>query len=239
MPQRALESAHDLVDVDRHAVNRLLLPEREKLLGEKRGPLRALRDLVEVRGRGMAGRDPSAGEIGKAQHHRKHVVEVMGDAAGEASHRFHPLGLCEPGLQPAGFADVSLDARDERRIAGRLGRQEKRIHLHVDDLAGARIAHLHFAVEEALFDEAIVHDGPDEARTVLGVVVAEGCPRDVGIRSDPHQPPAGGIHVEHLPLERCDADEVAAVLDELEEQFPRLHDLVQARAVLDGDGDGC
>ena len=54
LPQRALEPAHDLVDVDRHAVNRLLLPEGEKLLGEKRGPLRALRDLVEVDVNGKA-----------------------------------------------------------------------------------------------------------------------------------------------------------------------------------------
>src|SRR5260370_7313248 len=50
-----------------------------------------------------------------AENPTQDIVEVMGDAAGERTYRFHPLGLLQAGLQPCTFFfhGVPFDSIDD------------------------------------------------------------------------------------------------------------------------------
>ena len=118
-----LHAAHDLVQVE-HAGHHDLAPaEREQLTRELRSTLAGLADLEHVLLQRIAGRQRLDGEIGVAEDDREHVVEVVGDPAGERPHGLEPLllpDLCLGALQglfgPALLGEVA-DRSQETGLA--------------------------------------------------------------------------------------------------------------------------
>ena len=86
-------------------VHDLLPAEGEELAGEAGGALRGLQDLLELAPLGLA--RVAHQELGVPQDDAQRVVEVVGDAAGQASDRLHLLGLQELRLQKLRLADVA------------------------------------------------------------------------------------------------------------------------------------
>ncbi len=72
-------------------LKRLLARESEELAHQIGGPVGVLLDLHDV-GEGLvAGAVAQQQEVGKADHRRQQVVEIVGDAAGQLADRLHLL----------------------------------------------------------------------------------------------------------------------------------------------------
>ena len=74
--------------------------------GQRSGALRGIGDFLRRPPQPGIGSDPLEQKLGVAGDHHQQVVEVVGDAAGEAADRFHLLRLTELQLQHAGFGNV-------------------------------------------------------------------------------------------------------------------------------------
>ena len=93
LTQQRLEARDDLVEVDDTRLQHLLAAEREQLPRERGGALRRSPDLPHVAARQIVGRQLFEQQIGVAEDGRQHVVEVVGDAAGEPTDGFHLVRL--------------------------------------------------------------------------------------------------------------------------------------------------
>src|SRR5690606_11576162 len=73
--------------------------ESEQAAGERRGARGAFRSAVEVASDvGMATGETALGELDPAHHNGKHIVEIVGDTAGQLAHGIQLLDLAEAGL---------------------------------------------------------------------------------------------------------------------------------------------
>ena len=96
MPQQIRHAADQLVDLDRLRLQRLLPREGEQPLREQRGSPSALARRIEVAFCSrVAIANAAASKIERADHHRQHIVEIVGDAARELAYSLHLLGLTE------------------------------------------------------------------------------------------------------------------------------------------------
>ncbi len=93
---------------------RLRAREGQQAAGQRRGAGRAFHGVGKV-GHHLAPRtvQPAPGEVDPADHHREHIVEVMGDAAGQLADRFHLLHLAKLGL-----GRLALDRFGLQRLVG-------------------------------------------------------------------------------------------------------------------------
>src|SRR5690606_13452263 len=64
-------------------------------------------DLGEVVAGVLRGGEPEVGEVGVADDDAEHVVEIVGDAAGEAAEGFHLVGLAQAFFEGHAFGDVA------------------------------------------------------------------------------------------------------------------------------------
>ena len=110
------------VDADDAWLDHLLAREGQQLSGQSDRASSRSYDLVEVLV--LFDRQLLLGEAGEAEDHGEDVVEVMGHAAGEATHRVHLLGLEELALEVLALGDVddraNHAARDASFVAGHL-----------------------------------------------------------------------------------------------------------------------
>ena len=119
--QHLVRVAHDLVQVDDARLEHLLAAEGEELPRQVGRAMRGLVDLGQLHPRRVLRLQPSGGELRVAQDGRQQVVEVVGDAAGQPSHRFHLLRLAE--LLFDGAALRHVPRVDDQPASARLGRR--------------------------------------------------------------------------------------------------------------------
>ncbi len=119
-----LQFVHGLYQVNDAALEDLLSAERQQLPGQARRALRRRPDLGGIAARQLVRGQLLDQEFAEAQDHGEQIVEVVGDAAGEPSDRFHALRLPCPLFRhrhavrrrpsaPAigGFAQLARDRR--------------------------------------------------------------------------------------------------------------------------------
>ena len=100
LAERAVEqvghAADQLAAVDALGQQRLGAGEGQQAAGQRGGAGRALHRIVEVQS-DLAARavEPAPGEVDAADDDRQHVVEIVGDAAGQLADRLHLLDLAE------------------------------------------------------------------------------------------------------------------------------------------------
>ena len=95
----------------------LLAAEGQQLAGEGGGARGGVGDLLRMSSHAWIIADLSQQELGVSRNHHQQVVEVVSDAAGEASHGFHLLGLAKLLLQGAAFGDVLGEEFEEDGVA--------------------------------------------------------------------------------------------------------------------------
>ena len=98
--------------VDALGQQRLGPGEGQQAAGQRGGAGRAFHRVGEV-GHHFAARavEAAAGKVDPADHDRQHIVEVVGDAAGQLADRFHLLDLAE-----LGFGGLALDRFGLQRL---------------------------------------------------------------------------------------------------------------------------
>ncbi len=112
--------------------------EGEQLAGECRGAMAGVADLLDVGADGIALFQLLEHEVAVAQDTGQQVVEVVGDAARELSHRLHSLRLATLVLAPA-----------ERRLRlFALYREANQVAGHLNDPRVVQSGRARFAVEE-------------------------------------------------------------------------------------------
>jgi len=84
----------------------LFAAEGQQLPGQRSGALRGVGDFLRRPPQPGIGPDTFEQKLGIAGDHHQQVVEVVGDATGEAADRLHFLRLAELQLQYAGFGNV-------------------------------------------------------------------------------------------------------------------------------------
>ena len=95
-PQQVGHAGHQPADIERLRFQRLLPREGEQPMRQRRGALHAgHRRLGQPGERTAVRRQPSLQQFDVAADHRQVVVEVVRDAAGEPTHRFHLLRLAQ------------------------------------------------------------------------------------------------------------------------------------------------
>ena len=90
-----------LVEIEHLRLQDLLAAEGQQLLGQRRGAFAGPPHLLDVGARGMPGLEFLEHEVAVAEDGREQVVEVVGDAAGQASDGFHLARLLELILERA------------------------------------------------------------------------------------------------------------------------------------------
>src|SRR6185503_12197567 len=96
-----LDVLDDVVEVEDAGHEDLLAAEGEQLPGEGGGAVPGLEDLGDLAAGGVAVVEAGDHELGVADDDEQEVVEVVGDAAGEAADGLHLLGLAELLLEAA------------------------------------------------------------------------------------------------------------------------------------------
>ena len=109
--QEAFEVGDEFVDVDRAGFENLLAREVEQTAGEFGAAARRAHDLVEARHRLGVVAQRAHEELQVAHDDGEQIVEVVGDAAGEAAERLHLLRLAKARLEVLPVRDV-LEADD-------------------------------------------------------------------------------------------------------------------------------
>src|SRR5690606_31185666 len=140
--EQFLDLEDRVVDVHDLWLDRLSTGEGEQLPRQARRTLGGLDDLLHVRVDRAAGLEGAEHEAAEGVDDREEIVEVVGDAASEAPHRLHLLGLAELILEAAALREIEHDP---------------------DDVAGGPVrATLHDRAEEGDGDPAAVLAGdPD------------------------------------------------------------------------------
>ena len=99
--QERLGARHDTVEIEHLRLQDLLTAEGQQLLGQRCGAFAGPPHLLDVGACGMPGLEFVEHEVAVAEDDGEQVVEVVGDAAGEASDGFHLARLLELILQSA------------------------------------------------------------------------------------------------------------------------------------------
>ena len=88
-------SVTTLVQVEDRGCERLTPAEGQELAGEQRAAVGRLPDLLHVGPARASSVQVAEENVAEAADRGEHVVEVVGDTAGEPAHRIHPLRLAE------------------------------------------------------------------------------------------------------------------------------------------------
>jgi hypothetical protein len=91
--------------------------KRQQACGELRAAIGRLADQLGDRGEASVVLDAIGQDLDRARDHGEHVVEVMGDAAGQLSDRFHLLGLDQLLFGDAALGDVADEGVDDVAVA--------------------------------------------------------------------------------------------------------------------------
>ena len=124
--EQLLDVIDDLVDVEQRRLQHLLPAERQQLPGQRRGAVAGLLDLLGIAPQRVVVAQLPQQDLGVAADGLDQVVEVVGDAAGEAADRLHLLHALQTDLaleQPF-LGDLAQDGRRED-VAERL--QERQV----------------------------------------------------------------------------------------------------------------
>jgi hypothetical protein len=112
-PAQHLEHLRDgVVQVQDSGRGALPAGKREQLARQLGRPHGRPADLLDARTERLIGVHLLDGQLRVSEDHAQHVVEVMGDPARQAAHRFHLLGLVEMGFE-RGLRLLRLDALGE------------------------------------------------------------------------------------------------------------------------------
>jgi hypothetical protein len=125
--QHRLERHHDLAEVDDPRLQHLAPAEREQLAGERLGALAGGHDLLDVGADRVALAQLADQQLAVGEDHRQHVVEVVGDAAGELADGVHLLRLAQALLEALALGEIE-DERHHLVGAGDLGGAEQDRH---------------------------------------------------------------------------------------------------------------
>ena len=120
--QHVFETGDGLVEVHVFRHQDLFAAEREQLLRERRGALSRLLDFLEIRAIGIGFGAVTDQQLGIAKDCGQQVVEIVRDAAGEASDALDLFGLHQPLFELTAVGDVARDA-------------EMAIAMHADSIA--------------------------------------------------------------------------------------------------------
>ena len=104
------------VEIDEDGLQHLPPAVGEELAGEARGPFGGLHDLLDPAARRVRGGELPQQDVTVADDHAHQVVEVVGDAAGQAAERLALLGLDQLGL---GLLERLLLAPELRHVLHR------------------------------------------------------------------------------------------------------------------------
>ena len=175
--EHGLESADDLVHVEPLGEQHLLAAEREQLPRQRRCMGGGLPDLVDVVGARVALVEGVREQLRIARDRREHVVEVVGDAAGELADRLHLLRLPQLLLELLLLGDVEEEAlvADDRAV---LVADRDRLVEHPDDASVARDE-----PELAARGNALLARLAGERCDSLAVVWMDAVVRELGLRA--------------------------------------------------------
>ena len=120
-PQQVLHLHDQRVEIDDARLGDLPAREAEELPGQRRAALGGVADAAEVLVRRVVAFELGAGHLDVAEDGRQQVVEVVGDAAGEAADALHLLGLQELRFEPLALGDVLHHAEHADRLAAIVG----------------------------------------------------------------------------------------------------------------------
>ena len=107
----------DRVEIEQRRLDDLLAAEGQQLAGELGGALAGFPNRRDVRPPGIVRVEILEQQLAIPQHHGEQVVEIVGDASGEPSDRFHLLGLLKLRLQRAALRDVQRNTDAADRLA--------------------------------------------------------------------------------------------------------------------------
>ena len=95
----------------------LLAAEGQQLAGQRSGAIGGVGDLLGRAAQRGVGADALQQELGVPGDHHQQIVEVVGDAAGEAADGFHLLRLAELLFEGAALGDVFGEKFEEDGVA--------------------------------------------------------------------------------------------------------------------------
>jgi hypothetical protein len=124
-PHHHLGVAHHVVPRQHLGCDRLPPRERQQLARESFRARRRLEHLREVLGDRGLRRALLERELAEAAYDREHVVEIVRDAAGEPTDRFHLLRLAQLRLEPLALARVATHREVARRWVAAQGRERQ------------------------------------------------------------------------------------------------------------------
>ncbi len=110
--QEILGGRDDQVERNGSRVRRLLAGEGEELLREGGALFASLADFFNVAAKRVGGIELGEQQIAVEQEAGEEIIEIVGDASGEAADDLHFLGLAELLLEPGAFGGV-FDQDDE------------------------------------------------------------------------------------------------------------------------------
>ena len=158
------------------ALEHLLAAEGEELAREGGGAVGRLLDHLDAAAHRVVGLEPAEDQVGAAGDDREQVVEVVRDAARQAAHRLHLLGLPELFLEPEALGDVHHRADHPRGPAVPVVQ-----HVAAVEDAGVRAVGAAAAILRAPALGAALHRRVDVALHALAIVRMDRLvpPRDV------------------------------------------------------------
>ena len=145
----------------------LLPADRQELAGQRRRAFPGVADAAPVVVALAGRRGPQQRQVGGAVDDRQQVVEVVGDAAGEAAQALHLLGLEELRLQLRVVGDVDVRA-EQRDLAVAVIEQHGGVRQHVA-IAAVLVPAAVLDLEVRRLAAQVLADGRDGALEVLGM----------------------------------------------------------------------
>ncbi len=169
--QHLLHAEQDRVQIDHRRLEDLLAPEGEQLAGQLACPLTCQAHFLEIEADRVAGLELVERHLGVTEHHRQQVVEVVRDAAGQATDGLELLGLAEPLLDALAFGDAQRQVVEqdvERDREARRGILQRRLFRQRD-------ARVRLARRGGLHDPR--KSRRRSARDSRGILPERACPR--------------------------------------------------------------
>ena len=140
--QQALHVADDGVDVDHLEFEELLSAESQQLAGEGGGAVGGLLDRLDLLVHGAAFFQLLEQDLGVSVDHHQQIVEVVGDATGEAADGIHFLRLAQLLFELTPVRDIFGDQLQD--LSGFIGDGGGAAAEPHDDYAGILAPPLHF-----------------------------------------------------------------------------------------------
>src|SRR5262249_35000876 len=110
-PEHALQARERFIEIDFLWQQYLLAAERQQLLRQPGGPLTRFLDLRQIRPARIAFERVRQQQLRVAEDRREQVVEVVGDAAGQAADALDLFRLQKALFDMTAFCDVAGDAQ--------------------------------------------------------------------------------------------------------------------------------